>query len=321
MMVNNEAPAAVGVVGATGYTGLEVLRILRNHQGVEVRFATSQSEAGRPSALPDLPLVRGEEAPLDEVELVFLCVPHGMAAPWAQRALDAGVRVVDLTADHRPGSGREQGAVYGLADVDADCVAEARLVANPGCYPTGVQVALHPLVHGGLVDRERTVVVSAASGVTGAGRTPKRELLFAEVAGDYRAYSTGNAHRHLKEMRHGLPGTEILFQPHLLPIPRGILETIYLPVPDGVGVDEIRTAWNNTYAGHQTILVHPDGVPPLAEVVGTDLLAMGVADNADVAGMLTVVVALDNLGKGAAGQAVQNMNLMMGFEPERGLRC
>ena len=303
MGMNTEAPTAIGVVGATGYTGLEVLRILRNHGGVEVRFATSESEAGRPSALPDLPLVRGEDAPLSEVEL------------------EAGVRIVDLTADHRPGSGREGGAAYGLADIDADCVADARLVANPGCYPTGVQVALHPLVHGGLVDRERTVVVSAASGVTGAGRTPKRELLFAEVAGDYRAYSLGNTHRHLREMRHGLPGVELVFQPHLLPIPRGILETIYLPVREGVDPDAVRDVWHSAYAGHETIKIHPEGVPPLAEVVGTDLLALGVAGNDGVEDLLTVVAALDNLGKGAAGQAVQNMNLMLGFPPEQGLRC
>jgi len=241
--------------------------------------------------------------------------------PWAERALRVGARVIDLTADHRPGSGREAGAAYGLADIDADCVAGARLVANPGCYPTGVQVALHPLVHGGLVDRGRTVVVSAASGVTGAGRTPKRELLFAEVAGDFRAYSTGNRHRHLKEMRHGLPGIELLFQPHLLPIPRGILETIYLPVRAGVDPDQVRSAWRVAYAGHQTVRIHAQDVPPLARVVGTDTLALGVAENADVPGILTVVAALDNLGKGAAGQAVQNMNLMLGFEPERGLRC
>jgi N-acetyl-gamma-glutamyl-phosphate reductase len=171
------------------------------------------------------------------------------------------------------------------------------------------------------VDRSRTVVVSAASGVTGAGRTPRRELLFAEVAGDYRAYATGNTHRHLKEMRHGLPGLELLFQPHLLPIPRGILETIYLPVEGGVGPDQVRDAWRAAYAGHETILVHGEGVPPLAEVVGTDLLALGAAENDGVQRMVTVVAALDNLGKGAAGQAVQNMNLMLGFQPERGLRC
>lgn len=321
MDLHNQAPTALGVVGASGYTGLEVLRILRGHDAVEVRFATSQREAGGPSALPGLDLVRAEDAPLDEVEVVFLCLPHGHAAPWAERALKAGVRVVDLTADHRPGSGREDGAVYGMADLDRGCVADARLVANPGCYPTGVQLALRPLQEEGLVDGDRTVVVNAASGVTGAGRSPKRELLFAEVAGDYRAYATGNEHRHLREMRHGLPGLELLFQPHLLPVPRGILETIYLPVAPGVAPEDVRAAWRERFEGKRSIRVLPEGVPSLSEVVWTDGLALGVAPNAGVSGLLTVVAAFDNLGKGAAGQAVQNLNLMLGLEPERGLRC
>lgn len=315
------APTALGVVGASGYTGLEVLRILRGHDGVEVRFATSQREAGTPSGVPGVDLVRAEDAPLDEVDVVFLCLPHGHAAEWAQRALEAGARVVDLTADHRPGSGREEGAVYGLADLDQGCVADARLVANPGCYPTGVQLALQPLQEAGLVDEDRTVVVNAASGVTGAGRSPKRELLFAEVAGDFRAYATGNEHRHLREMRHGLPGLELLFQPHLLPVPRGILETIYLPVAPGVGPADVRAAWTDRFHGKRSVRVSAEGVPNLSEVVWTDALALGVAPNAGVADLLTVVVAFDNLGKGAAGQAVQNLNLMLGLEPERGLRC
>jgi N-acetyl-gamma-glutamyl-phosphate reductase len=321
MRMHNLAPAAIGVVGATGYTGLEVLRVLRNHDGVALRFATSEGHAGEESGLPGLSLVAADEAALDDVDVVFLCLPHGKAVEWAVRALEAGVRVIDLTADHRPGSGRENGAVYGMADLAADAVREARLVANPGCYPTGVQLALAPLLGAKLVDEARTVVVNAASGVTGAGRTPKRELLFAEVAGDFRAYSMGNRHRHLLEMRAGLPGVDLLFQPHLLPVPRGILETIYLPVRDGVDTAAVRRAWRDAYADARTIRV-VDGVPALADVVGTDLLALGAADNADLGSpLVTVVAALDNLGKGAAGQAVHNMNLMMGFEPARGLRC
>jgi N-acetyl-gamma-glutamyl-phosphate reductase len=319
--MHNLAPTAIGVVGATGYTGLEVLRVLRNHDGVALRFATSEGYAGEESGFPGLALVSADDAPLKDVEVVFLCLPHGKAVEWAVRALDAGVRVIDLTADHRPGSGREKGAVYGMADLAADAVRNARLVANPGCYPTGVQLALSPLLGAKLLDDTRTVVVNAASGVTGAGRTPKRELLFAEVAGDYRAYSMGNGHRHLLEMRAGLPGVDLLFQPHLLPVPRGILETIYLPVREGVDATDLRRAWLEAYTDAETIRV-VDGVPALAEVVGTDLLALGAADNADVgAPLVTVVAALDNLGKGAAGQAVHNMNLMMGFEPARGLRC
>jgi N-acetyl-gamma-glutamyl-phosphate reductase len=320
-MNTHTSPSAVGVVGATGYTGMEVLRILSGHDGVRVAFATSESQSGEPSALPGLTLVDSASAPLDEVELLFLCLPHGAAVPWVERALRAGKRVVDLTADHRPGSGRDADAVYGLADLAGEKVRCARLVANPGCYPTGVLLALHPLVELGMLRAGAPVVVNAASGVTGAGRTPKRELLFAEVAGDYRAYSTGNGHRHLLEMRAGLPVVPLLFQPHLLPLARGILETIYLPVVPGVDAAAIRAAWGETYSGASTIRV-TESVPRLADVVDTDALVLGAADNAGLGGeIVTAMVVLDNLGKGAAGQAVQNMNLMLGFEPERGLRC
>lgn len=315
------AATTVGVVGATGYTGLEVLRILRGHPGVRVGFATSEGHAGEASGVPGLALVPGAEAPLGEAAVVFLCLPHGRAVEWAGRSLAAGARVVDLTADHRPGSGRDDGAVYGMADLFAGRVSEARLVANPGCYPTGVQLALHPLREAGLIAERAPVVVNAASGVTGAGRTPKRELLFAEVAGDYRAYATGNGHRHLLEMRAGLPGLSLVFQPHLLPLPRGILETIYLPLRAGVDAAAVRSAWRAAYADATTVRV-TDGAPTLAEVVGTDLLLLGADDNAGVdTPLVTVMAALDNLGKGAAGQAVHNMNLMLGLEPTLGLRC
>ena len=319
MNMQSIAPA-VGVVGATGYTGLEVLRVLRRHPGVQVRFATSEGSPGKPSGFPGLTLVSGETVSLDGVELVFLCLPHGKAVAWAQRAISAGVRVVDLTADHRPGSGREDGWVYGMADLAAERIAGARKVANPWCYPTGVQVALHPLHEAGMVQEGAPVVINAASGVTGAGRTPKRELLFAEVASDYRAYATGNVHRHLLEMRIGLPGLPLVFQPHLLPVARGILETIYLPVRDGVGAEAVRALWRDAYAGSATVSV-TDGSPTLAEVADTDRLLLGAADNVGVPGLVTALASLDNLGKGAAGQAVQNMNLMLGLDPGLGLRC
>ncbi len=311
---------AVGVVGATGYTGLEVLRVLRGHGGVEVHFATSEGSAGAPSGIPGLALVAGDDAPLDSVDLVFLCLPHGKAIEWAERVGAAGAKVVDLTADHRPGSGREHGWIYGIADLRAREIAGASLVANPGCYPTGVQLALHRLVEGDMIRRDATVVVNAASGVTGAGRTPRRELLFAEVVSDYRAYSTGNVHRHLPEMRATLPGLALLFQPHLIPVARGILETIYVPVASGVNAAAIRDAWRNAYAGAATLEVS-DGTPTLAETVGTDRLVLGASDNAGIPDMVTVMVAFDNLGKGAAGQAIHNMNLMLSFDPARGLRC
>jgi len=314
-------PVRIGVLGATGYTGQELLRRLAGHDGVEVVFATSRSSAGGPSLVPGLSLVTPEEAPVDEVDVVFLCLPHGDAAQWAER-LRGGPRVVDLTADHRPGSGREEGAVYGLAERNADAVREARLVANPGCYPTGVLLSLLPLVDAGLLDPERLTSVSAASGTTGAGRTPRVDLLFAEVAGNFRAYGEGNRHRHLKEMRALLPEVSLLFQPHLLPVPRGILETIVVPVREGVGPGEVRAAWNRAYDGAPAIQVLAEGLPDLTLVVGTDRLALGVSEvEGVVPPVVTVVAALDNLGKGAAGQAIQNLNLMCGWPIGRGLRC
>lgn len=320
MKTHDHTPIISGVVGATGYTGLEVLRVLGRHPAVRVRFATSEGSSGEPSAVPGLALVPGGAASLEGVDVVFLCLPHGKAVEWAARAAGAGVRVVDLTADHRPGSGREEGWVYGMADLAADRVAGAHRVANPGCYPTGVQLALHPLLEGGMIRSGEPVVIDAASGVTGAGRTPKRELLFAEVASDYRAYATGNVHRHLLEMRAGLPGLPLLFQPHLLPLARGILETIYLPAAAGVDAAAVRAAWREAYAGAPTVSI-TDGSPTLAEVVGSDRLVLGAADNAGIPEIVTLLVSFDNLGKGAAGQAVHNMNLMLGLAPALGLRC
>jgi N-acetyl-gamma-glutamyl-phosphate reductase len=322
MNTNMKSPlVSVGVIGGSGYTGLELLRVLRGHDGVNVQFATSDSAARRPTPIPGLAFVPVAEARLEDVELVFLCIPHGEAAVWVERNGASVRRVIDLTTDHRPGSGREAGAVYGLPEVTPQEVAEATLVANPGCYPTGVILSLLPLLRVGLVDASVPIVVSAASGVTGAGRSPKRELLFAEVAGDFRPYGLGNDHRHLSEMRATLPGLQLLFVPHLLPVARGILETIALTVEPGVDAARVKTVWRDAYDGCDAVRVE-DHAPALAEVVGTDVLALAAFDNVGLeVSTLTLVAALDNLGKGAAGQAVQNMNLMLGFESGRGIRC
>lgn len=319
MNTHSKPAHTVGVMGGTGYTGQEVLRLLRAHPGVRTVFATSEGSAGEPSGIPGLPLTRGADTHVGDADVVFLCLPHGEAAAWAPRIAEAGARVVDLTADHRPGSGREVGWVYGMADLAAEAVAVARQVANPGCYPTGVTLALHPLLQDGMLRPGEPVVVNAASGVTGAGRTPKRELLFAEVASDYRAYAVGNAHRHLLEMRSSLPGVPLVFQPHLLPVARGILETLYLPVPDGVDAGAVRQRWLRAYAGGGGV-VAVDRPPAVAEVAGTDRLLLFASDNAGVEGLVTVMAAFDNLGKGAAGQAVHNMNLMLGMAPGTGVR-
>jgi len=317
---SDTARLPVGVLGGNGYTGEELLRILSRHDRVEVVFATSRSSAGAPSIIPGLSFVHPDEAPIHQAAVIFLCLPHGEAAKWVTDH-PGSFKVIDLTADHRPGSGKEEGAVFGLAEWNTDLIREATFVANPGCFPTGVLLSLLPLHEAGVVYTARLTMVNAASGVTGAGRSPKIDLLYGEVFGNYRAYGEGNEHRHLKEIRSLLPEKSILFQPHLLPVARGILETITVPVNEGVDAEEVRLIWKRRYEKEPAILLIDQGLPDLSMVVGTDLLALGACNVARVTPpVVTVVAAEDNLGKGAAGQAVQNMNLMQGWPMELGLR-
>ncbi|MBT8335472.1 MAG: N-acetyl-gamma-glutamyl-phosphate reductase, partial [Gemmatimonadetes bacterium] len=278
-----ERRATVAVVGGSGYTGLELLDRLARHGEVEVAWASSRSEAGRPTPVPGVRFTERTEADLEGLDLVFLCLPHGAAVPWAAAAGAAGVRVIDLTADHRPGSGREAGVVYGMAEHAADSVADASMVANPGCYPTGVILALAPLLEAQMIDTARAITVSAASGVTGAGRSPKRELLFAEVHGDFRAYGLGNGHRHLLEMRARLPGAGLLFVPHLLPVPRGILETIAVPVGADVRAEAVTDVWREAYRDSPAVSIAVDEAPTLSDVTGTDRLILYATDNPGLA--------------------------------------
>lgn len=316
---SGEPRLRVGVFGATGYTGQELLQRLARHPGVNVVFATSRSEAGGSTPIPGLTLTAPDESAAREAELVFLCLPHGEAAAWAER-LEGGPAIIDLTADHRPGSGREEGWVFGLAERVGANARGARRIANPGCYPTGVILALAPLLDAGVLDRDRLTVVNAASGVTGAGRTPRADLLFSEVFGNYKAYGEGNVHRHRKEMVGTLGEFPLLFQPHLLPVARGILETMVVPVVEGTRADSVRTLWREAYSAPGVVRILPEGIPDLSGVVGTDRLHLGAVDTAHVSPpVITVVAAFDNLGKGAAGQAVQNMNLVMGWDREWGV--
>lgn len=321
----NEHSISVGVLGAGGYAGRELIGLLARHGRAAVVFATSESEAGTPlrrlcAAAPELALVRAEDAPLERCDVVFSCLPHGHSLRWVERAHRAGARVIDLSSDLRVPGGASppwaREAVYGLPELHRDRIAGAALVANPGCYPTAALLALAPLVRRGLA--AGPVVISAASGVTGAGRSPKRELLFAEIAEDFRAYATGNTHRHLGEMRHqvGALGNghapELVFVPHLLPVQRGILETIHVPLREPLA--EPLALWEDDYADEPFVEVLRDRMPTLRDVVGTNRVAVGVATVEGVsAPLLQVVAAIDNLRKGAAGQALQNLNLMFGL--------
>jgi N-acetyl-gamma-glutamyl-phosphate reductase len=326
----------IGVLGATGYTGRELVRLLAAHPRTQIVFATSESEAGTPMRrverrAPALTLVRADDAPLGDCDFVFSCLPHGHSLHWVERALQAGPGVIDLSADLRvpdqsaPAWTRE--AVFGLPELHRDRIRSARLVANPGCYPTAAILAIAPLARSGLAG-STPVLIDSASGATGAGRSPKRHLLFAEVAEDFSAYAVGNTHRHLAEMRHQIslvasgPVPELVFTPHLLPVRRGILQTTYLPLASGATAADAMDLWADAYRDEPFVDVLEGRMPSLADVVGTNRVAMGITPVADVsAPMLLLVAAIDNLLKGAAGQAVQNMNVMSGWDEGLGLPC
>jgi N-acetyl-gamma-glutamyl-phosphate reductase len=240
----------VGVLGASGYAGRELCALILRHPLLSLAFATANDQRGATARIAgrDITFIASEDAKLGEAELVFSALPHGASKEWVARVREAGARSVDLSADLRPGNGCE-GIAYGLTELNRSFVKGAQLVANPGCYPTSILVALAPLVERGLIADIGTIVANAASGVTGAGNSPKRELLFAEIASDFRAYGIGNTHRHLNEMRSTLQSwgssVELIFTPHLLPVARGILSTITVPLTRPL--DDVLAPWNEAY--------------------------------------------------------------------------
>ena len=307
----------VGILGASGYAGGVLRELVRGHPSLRLAFAASRSggAAGDGDAL-----IAADDAPLGDAALVFSALPHGVSAAWVDRAARAGAAVVDLSSDLRPGSGRTD-APYGITELAREEVRAASVVANPGCYPTSVILALAPLLRRGLVAADGTISVAAASGVTGAGASPRRELLFAEVSGDYRAYSVGNAHRHLPELRAALDAhgstADLVFTPHLLPVTRGILSTITVPLAEPLG--DPLALWRADYADEPFVEL-TDRPPSLREVVGRNVVRIFVTAATSVRRpTLIVVAAIDNLLKGAAGQAVQNANLMLGLAETAGL--
>lgn len=273
----------------------------------------------------DVTFTATDDAPLDDAALVFAALPHGASLPWVERARLAGARVVDLSSDLRPGNAADlRGAVYGMPELGADtraAIKVADIVANPGCYPTSILLALKPLVDAGLIAPGATIVANSASGVSGAGNSPKRELLFAEVADDYRAYGVANTHRHLKEMTATIAtlggDSELIFTPHLLPVARGILSTITVPLVASLadGLAPFRAAYAN-----EPFIEVVIQQPTLGDVVRRNVVRMTATM---IAGMrsptLLVTSAIDNLVKGAAGQALQNANIMFDIDEALGL--
>ena len=318
----------VGVLGASGYAGRELCALVARHPHFALAFATANEQAGQTVQLgrERITFVATDEAGLDQAAIVFSALPHGTSLPWVERARAFGARVVDLSADLRPGNGdTTHGAAYGMPELGAatrQAIRGAEIVANPGCYPTSILLALAPLVSAGLVAPDATIVANAASGVSGAGNSPKRELLFAEVGESYRAYGVGNTHRHLKEMTAtlgalGAGNTDIIFTPHLLPVARGILSTITVPLRAPLA--DPLAPFHEAYGDEPFIEISREQ-PTLQDVVRRNVVrisALMVAGTRTPTLLLTS--AIDNLVKGAAGQAVQNANLMCGLDEAAGL--
>lgn len=331
-----------GIHGATGYIGYETIQWLRMHPEVEIAWATSRTYAGKrlrdafPTIDP-LPLSDVEDVDMSTVDVVFACLPHGVTAPTVEAALAAGTRVIDASADFRlhnpedyttwygkPHTAVEllSEAVYGLPERYRDQIRSTRLVANPGCYPTSVLLGLLPLQSAGLLETQ--VIVDAKSGVSGAGRSLSLKTHFVETNENFVPYNIGHSHRHIAEMEQELAAVgspvHVIFSPHLLPVNRGILSTMYVRLPAELGEEDVRALYETAYAEEPfTHLLPVEHVPSLRHVTHTNHCVIQV-QRVDDRGNWIILAALDNLVKGAAGQAIQNMNIMFGFDETLGLR-
>lgn len=334
----------IAILGASGYTGAELLRLLLSHPHAQIRALTGDSQAGRDMAevyphlrFKNLPrLVTAAQVDYRAIDLVFCCLPHG-TTQGVIAGLPAHVRIIDLSADFRLSDPEtyaawyghphqavalQQEAVYGLCELARAQVRGARLVANPGCYPTSAALPLAPLLQAGLIEAE-DIIIDAKSGVTGAGRAAKQATLFTEVNDGINAYGVA-AHRHTPEIEQSLAraaGREvrITFTPHLMPMNRGILSTLYVRLAPGRSAADCHAVLAAAYADEAFVHVLPQGQTPSTHMVrGTNDCLMAVfADR--VPGRAILVCVIDNLVKGASGQAVQNMNLMFGLPETTGL--
>jgi N-acetyl-gamma-glutamyl-phosphate reductase len=326
----------VGIVGGTGYTGVELLRLLALHPQVKLRVITSRADAGTPVSqmfpslrgFVDLAFARPDEAHLEQCDVVFFATPNGIAMQQTRTLLDAGVKVIDLAADFRikdiavwekwygmshacPDLVAE--AVYGLPEVNREKIRQARLVANPGCYPTAVQLGFIPLLEAGLIE-EGSLIADSKSGVSGAGRKAEIPTLFSEASDNFKAYGV-SGHRHLPEIKQGLAdvfgnAVGLTFVPHLTPMIRGIHATLYGRLKKEA---DLQALFEQRYAGERFVDVLPAGsMPDTRSVRGSNICRIAVhrPQGGDTVVVLSVI---DNLVKGAAGQAVQNLNIMFGL--------
>ena len=332
----------VGIVGGTGYTGVELLRLLAQHTNVEIAAITSRGDAGT-SVSSMFPSLRGrvdlkfedpERANLKACDVVFFATPNGVAMQQAPELLEAGVRVIDLAADFRITDVAEwekwygmrhaspewvAKAVYGLPEVNRAAIRNAHLVANPGCYPTAVQLGFIPLLKAGLVDVDH-LIADAKSGVSGAGRKAEISSLFSEAADNFKAYGV-SGHRHLPEIRQGLArvtgaAVGLTFVPHLTPIIRGIEATLYAQISADA---DYQSVYEKYYADEPFVDVMPANSHPDTRSVRAANVCRIAVHRPQNGNVLVVLSVIDNLVKGAAGQAIQNMNIMFGLPETDGL--
>lgn len=336
----------VGIVGGTGYTGVELLRLLANHPQAQVRVITSRAEAGvrvddlypNLRGFYELAFVAPDFDELAHCDVVFFATPHGVAQAMMPDLIKRGVRVIDLSADFRIRDhelwskwyGQAHGcpellpqAVYGLPEVNREQIASAQLVACPGCYPTAVQLGFIPLLEKGLID-PKDLIANAASGVSGAGRQAKIDNLMAEITDSFKAYGT-SGHRHLPEIEQGLSDVlpansdpvSLTFVPHLLPMVRGIHATLYANLTAPVA--DLQALFEERYANEPFVDVLPAGSHPQTRTVkGVNTCRLSVFEPQQ-RGKVVILSVIDNLTKGASGQAIQNMNIMFGLEETLGL--
>ena len=289
---------------------------------MQLAFASANERRGEQARLggTDVRFIAHDDAPLSSAELVFSALPHGASATWVERARSVGARAVDLSSDLRPGNATGN-VPYGLTELARQELRDATVVANPGCYPTAILMALVPLAKRGLIVSGSTVNATAASGVTGAGLTARTDLLFGEVTEDFRAYGIANTHRHLAEMKSVLgesgADADLIFTPHLLPVARGILATITVPVTEMLS--DPLSPWRDEFAGEPFVEITTEP-PSLRDVVRRNVVRISARYVAGVRQpTLLILSAIDNLVKGAAGQAVQNANLVLGLDEPMGL--
>jgi N-acetyl-gamma-glutamyl-phosphate reductase len=340
-------PEQLAVVGVTGYTGFELARILVRHPAVKSPVFYVRDTQNKNCLAELFPQLRGiGEAPLRSLSVAeiiasnagtaFLATPHEVSADLAPALMEAGIRVIDLSGAFRfrsagtfaswyklptPHANWLSEAVYGLPELYEREIAAARLIANPGCYATSVILALRPLADAGLIADSSSIVCDCKSGASGAGKDPRRDLHFVEVDENFKAYNLFS-HRHTPEiLEHtGLPEDRVIFSTHLLPLARGILSTIYVTLGSTCSAEAIETVFRKFYAGRPMVRIWPAGsLPELQHVAHTNFCDIGFS--LDKSGKRLIVVScLDNLGKGAAGQAVQNFNLTLGIEEQTALQ-